>query len=32
MIGTFYRKPAPDKAPFVEVGATIAKGDVLMRC
>jgi acetyl-CoA carboxylase biotin carboxyl carrier protein len=29
MIGTFYRKPAPDKPTFVEVGATIAKGDVL---
>ena len=29
MIGTFYRKPAPDKAPFVEVGATVQKGDVL---
>jgi len=29
MIGTFYRKPAPDKSPFVEVGATIGKGDVL---
>jgi acetyl-CoA carboxylase biotin carboxyl carrier protein len=29
MIGTFYRKPAPDKAPFAEVGTTIAKGDVL---
>jgi acetyl-CoA carboxylase biotin carboxyl carrier protein len=29
MIGTFYRKPAPDKAPFAEVGATIGKGDVL---
>ncbi len=29
MIGTFYRKPAPDKAPFAEVGATINKGDVL---
>jgi len=27
MIGTLYRKPAPDKAPFVEVGATISKGD-----
>jgi acetyl-CoA carboxylase biotin carboxyl carrier protein len=25
MIGTFYRKPAPDKAPFVEVGASIGK-------
>jgi acetyl-CoA carboxylase biotin carboxyl carrier protein len=29
IIGTFYRKPSPDKAPFVEVGATIGKGDVL---
>jgi acetyl-CoA carboxylase biotin carboxyl carrier protein len=27
MIGTLYRKPAPDKAPFVEVGTTISKGD-----
>ncbi len=29
MIGTFYRKPAPDKPPFAEVGASISKGDVL---
>jgi acetyl-CoA carboxylase biotin carboxyl carrier protein len=29
MIGTFYRKPAPDKPTFVEVGSTIGKGDVL---
>jgi len=29
IIGTFYRKPSPDKAPFVEVGSTIGKGDVL---
>jgi acetyl-CoA carboxylase biotin carboxyl carrier protein len=29
IIGTFYRKPAPDKAVFVEVGSTISKGDVL---
>lgn len=29
MIGTLYRKPAPDKAPFVEVGSTISKGDVV---
>ena len=29
IIGTFYRKPAPDKPPFVEVGSTIATGDVL---
>ena len=27
MIGTLYRKPAPDKAPFVEVGTMISKGD-----
>ena len=29
IIGTFYRKPAPDKPMFVEVGSSIAKGDVL---
>jgi acetyl-CoA carboxylase biotin carboxyl carrier protein len=29
IIGTFYRKPSPDKAPFVEVGSTIKTGDVL---
>jgi acetyl-CoA carboxylase biotin carboxyl carrier protein len=29
MIGTFYRKPSPDKPMFVEVGSTVAKGDVL---
>jgi acetyl-CoA carboxylase biotin carboxyl carrier protein len=29
MIGTFYRKPSPDKPVFVEVGTTISKGDVL---
>jgi acetyl-CoA carboxylase biotin carboxyl carrier protein len=29
IIGTFYRKPSPDKSPFVEVGATVGKGDVL---
>lgn len=29
MIGTFYRKPAPDKPVFVEVGSAIGKGDVL---
>ena len=29
IIGTFYRKPAPDKPVFVEVGSTISKGDVL---
>ena len=29
MVGTFYRKPAPDKEPFIEVGQTIKKGDTV---
>lgn len=29
IIGTFYRKPSPDKPSFVEVGSTIGQGDVL---
>jgi len=29
IIGTFYRKPSPDKDVFVEVGDTIKEGDVL---
>ncbi len=29
IIGTFYRKPAPDKPFFVEIGSDIATGDVL---
>ena len=29
IIGTFYRKPSPDKPMFVEVGKTVSKGDVL---
>lgn len=29
IIGTFYRKPSPDKPVFVEVGDTIKEGDVL---
>jgi acetyl-CoA carboxylase biotin carboxyl carrier protein len=29
IIGTFYRKPSPDKPVFTEVGSTISKGDVL---
>jgi acetyl-CoA carboxylase biotin carboxyl carrier protein len=29
MIGTLYRKPAPDKPMFVEVGSIISKGDVV---
>jgi acetyl-CoA carboxylase biotin carboxyl carrier protein len=26
MVGTFYRSPAPDEAPFVEIGDTVKKG------
>lgn len=29
IIGTFYRKPAPDKPTFVEVGDIVKEGDVL---
>lgn len=29
IIGTFYRKPSPDKPVFVEVGSNIKEGDVL---
>ena len=29
IIGTFYRKPSPDKPVFAEVGTVISKGDVL---
>ncbi len=29
IIGTFYRKPSPDKPNFVEVGQDIKEGDVL---
>ncbi|WP_433834154.1 acetyl-CoA carboxylase biotin carboxyl carrier protein [Flavobacterium anhuiense] len=29
IIGTFYRKPSPDKPVFTEVGSTVSKGDVL---
>jgi acetyl-CoA carboxylase biotin carboxyl carrier protein len=29
IIGTFYRKPSPDKPVFTEVGSVISKGDVL---
>lgn len=29
IIGTFYRKPSPDKPMFVEVGSSISEGDVL---
>ncbi|VAW11654.1 Biotin carboxyl carrier protein of acetyl-CoA carboxylase [hydrothermal vent metagenome] len=29
IIGTFYRKPSPDKPSFVEVGSDIGEGDIL---
>ena len=29
MVGTFYRKPAPDKDPFIEVGQTVKKGETV---
>lgn len=29
MVGTFYRAPAPDAPPYVEVGARVGKGTVL---
>ena len=29
LVGTFYRKPSPDKEPFVKVGDIVNKGDVL---
>ncbi|HTY00132.1 MAG TPA: acetyl-CoA carboxylase biotin carboxyl carrier protein [Bacteroidota bacterium] len=29
IVGTFYRSPAPDAAPFVQIGTSIAPGTVL---
>ena len=29
MVGSFYRRPAPDQPPFVEVGAKVQAGDPL---
>lgn len=29
MVGTFYKSPSPDAAPFVEIGKTIKQGDVV---
>src|SRR5919109_2874489 len=29
MVGTFYRAPAPDAPPYVEVGSTVSKGQTL---
>lgn len=30
IVGTFYAAPSPDKAPFVNIGDTVKKGDVIM--
>ena len=29
IVGTFYRKPAPDKPPFVDIGSHVSAGDVV---
>ncbi|MFN3926979.1 MAG: acetyl-CoA carboxylase biotin carboxyl carrier protein [Pseudanabaenaceae cyanobacterium] len=29
MVGTFYRAPAPDEPPYVEVGDMVKKGDIV---
>ena len=29
MVGTFYRSPSPDSAPFIEVGKSVSAGDVV---
>ena len=29
IVGTFYRKPSPDKDPFIKVGDIVQEGDVL---
>ena len=29
IVGTFYRKPSPDKDPFIKVGDVVEQGDVL---
>ncbi len=29
IVGTFYRSASPEKPPYVEVGSTVAKGDVV---
>ena len=29
IVGTFYRKPSPDKPPFIEIGSNINAGDVV---
>ena len=30
IVGTFYASPSPDQPPFVQVGDTVKKGDVIM--
>ena len=29
IVGTFYRKPSPDKPPFIEIGTNVNAGDVV---
>ena len=29
IVGTFYRKPSPDKDPFIKVGDVVEEGDIL---
>ncbi|MFL2725654.1 MAG: acetyl-CoA carboxylase biotin carboxyl carrier protein [Gammaproteobacteria bacterium] len=29
IVGTFYRKPSPEKPPFVNIGDTVSEGDVV---
>ncbi len=29
MVGTFYRKPAPEDPPYLDIGAEVQPGDVL---
>jgi acetyl-CoA carboxylase biotin carboxyl carrier protein len=29
MVGTFYRSPAPDESPFIEIGDTVKKGNTV---
>ena len=29
MVGTFYKSPSPDAEPFVKVGSTVKKGDIV---
>lgn len=29
MVGTFYRSPSPDAAPFIDVGSNVSEGDTI---